>query len=212
MRTPLLFTALLLAIPTTSRAQVEAPRPHGCFQPHPADRCAWFPLIETNIQYRIAGDAPEANRMTLDWRIGLMKNTSRRSAIGGVLFATAEGDFRAGAAVRARRWLSPSTSLDLSAGLNAVGTTNQGRMRAASPTIDVRIASHDYLAATARLDLVRIQPYCYDPSCAGIGPVTTTRLYVGVGTGAVGGIVGFVATGVLAVIALIAIGGSGFAY
>jgi hypothetical protein len=183
--------------------------PGACFHPHPSDRCAWFPLIETGISARLTEHASDT-RLLLDWRLGLMKNTGPRTAMGAAAFASAEGDFRVGAVVRARRWLSPSTSLDLSAGLNLAGAGRYQSIASPSPTFEARLASNDYLAATARVDLIHLRQDCVDAGCSSFGDRTSTRVYLGVGTGSTGGLITFAATGVLFVIALIAVNHSGY--
>jgi hypothetical protein len=200
----MVLMAAILAAPLAAQADRA---PGACFQPRPADRCAWFPLIETGISSRLTQSYD--TRLLLDWKLGVMKNTGARSALGITGFASAEGDFRAGAAVRGRRWLSPSSSLDLSVGLNLAGAGRYQSMTA-SPMLEARLASHDYLAATARVDVLHLPHDCLDAGCTSIGNHTSTRVYLGVGTGSTGGLITFAATGVLFVIALISLGHSGY--
>src|SRR4051812_921419 len=100
----LTLVAIAATLPPRLVAQ-DAPKTRGCLQPHPADRCAWFPVIELGTLVRLAGGPSGDSRLLLEWNLGFMKNAGARSAVGGVLFASAENNARAGAALRWRRWL-----------------------------------------------------------------------------------------------------------
>ena len=195
----------------TARAQ-GVPSPHACFRGAPGDRCTWFPLIEAGIHTRLTEAIPGDERVMFNWSLGVMVNRGQRTAVGGAVFASAEGEFRAGAGLRWRRWLSPETSLELGAGVHLAGDVSAGSVRPGSPTAQLRLNYGDLFTGTARLDVLAIRPNgsCTPSYCPWGSGATSTRLYLGAELGSWSGVAGYTATGVLVVIALIAFRGVDF--
>lgn len=199
----ILIVGSLLLLPVLAAAQTH---PHGCFRGGPAERCSWFPLVESGLHYRLTDVVPGDERVMLAWNLGFMKNTGSRTALGAEVWAVAEGDFRAGAALRWRRWLGANTSVDLSAGIHIAGDASSGHVTPGSPMIQLKINRSDLIAASARFDLLSVSGCytSYSPTACPGPKHTSPRAYVGVEMGSYAGLVGYAATAVLFVIALIA--------
>jgi hypothetical protein len=211
----LALAALLVPVASTADAQTPPapPAPHACFRGAPGDRCTWFPLVEAGIHYRLTDVIPGDERVLINWSLGAMVNRGSRTAIGGALFASLEGEFRAGANLRWRRWLSHETSVELGAGVHLAGDFSNGEISAGSPTFQARLNYGDQFTATARVDVLKRKP-CDTCSPSGVPdapPVTSTRLYLGAELGSYPGLVGYLATGVLFTLALLS-GGPTYAF
>ncbi len=154
----ILIVGSLLLLPVLAAAQTH---PHGCFRGGPAERCSWFPLVESGLHYRLTDVVPGDERVMLAWNLGFMKNTGSRTALGAEVWAVAEGDFRAGAALRWRRWLGANTSVDLSAGIHIAGDASSGHVTPGSPMIQLKINRSDLIAASARFDPAERQRLLY---------------------------------------------------
>jgi hypothetical protein len=206
---PIRQLAIAFALALTARAaEAQTARaPHACFRGAPGDRCTWFPLIEAGIHTRLTDLIPGDEHVMLNWSLGFMVNRGPRTAIGGAVFASVEGEIRAGAGLRWRRWLGRQTSLDLGAGVHLAGDASSGNVRAGSPTFEARLGYGDLIAGTARLDLLRINAgFSCNPTYCPFGPSgTSTRLYLGAELGSYAGVAGYAATGVLFIIALVAL-------
>jgi hypothetical protein len=133
-----------------------------------------------------------------NWSLGFMANRGPRTAIGGAVFASVEGEIRGGVGLRWRRWLGRTSSLDLGAGVHLFGDASSGTVSVGSPTFQARLGYHDLIAATARLDLLH--------SVTNATGVTSTRLYLGAELGTTPGVVGYAATAALAILFLAAYG------
>jgi hypothetical protein len=117
-----------------------------------------------------------------------MANVSARDALGASVFASLDRlGFALGPAVRYRRWLSSSASLDLAVGTPLV--TGAGNMQTGSVFGLVRWSPDPWLAIAARPEVVR------RPVFLGCGPTTCNspvhsrgRVSVGVELGWVPGL------------------------
>lgn len=185
-------------------AQSPATAPHGCFRGRPADTCTWFTLLEVGTHVRLTDVEPQDEHVMFNWTLGFMANRGSHTAIGAELFASVEGEFRMGTALRWRRWLGPATSLDLAAGVHLAGEATEASLAAGSPMFQARLNAGDLVAATVRLDLLRFKGECVAPPGGCLPSRTSPRLYVGAEAGSWLGLAGYGATGVLFVIALIA--------
>ena len=179
----------------------------GCFRGGPADRCAWFTLTESGVQYRLTDVIPGDERLLYGFTLGLMANTSGPTALGGEAFAAVEGDVRAGIAFRWRRWLGRSSSLDLVAGVHLVGDASSGQVQPGSPMLQASLIAGDLIGASARLDVLRLTHSCPDVTCLTRTNRTSERLYVGGEVGSGLGLVAALAVG-LGVVAFVASYGS----
>src|SRR5919198_3809854 len=104
----------LLAWCTAVSAQTPAPL---CFRARPRPACSAF-LVTNFGSYVVLGADPVDDtpfREIADW--GVMVNTSPRDAVGGSVFASLDRlGFAVGPAVRYRRWLPSSASVELAVG------------------------------------------------------------------------------------------------
>ena len=214
MRHPtLLCIPLLLAWSESARAQDSAVGPPTaplCYRARPKPACSAFVITNFGGYLVLGGDQLNDTpfREVADW--GLMANVGTRDAVGGSVFASLDRlGFALGPAVRYRRWLSSSASLDLALGMPLVTTTSN--IQAGSVFGLVRWSPNHWFAIAARPELVR------GPVFLGCGPTTCNsrvqsrgRVSVGVELGWVPGLTltaaGGAATMLLA--ALIAAGGN----
>jgi hypothetical protein len=95
-----------------------------CYHARPRPACGAF-LLTTFGGYLVLGEEARGGtrvREVADW--GAMVNVSDRDAVGGSVFASLdEAGFGLGPAVRYRRWLPSSASLELALGTPLVTTT-----------------------------------------------------------------------------------------
>ena len=125
-----------------------------CYRARPKPACSAFVL--TNFGSYVVLGRDEINdtpwREVADW--GLMANVTTRDAIGGSVFASLDRLGSAlGPAVRYRRWLPSSESLDLAVGTPLVTTTTD--LQPGSVFGLVRWSANDRFALAARPELVR---------------------------------------------------------
>ncbi len=178
------------------------PARRGCFRPAAAPRCAWFTIVDAGVHRRL-NDDPDDEATLFAWALGFMANTGPRTALGGEVFAGAEGELRGGVALRWRRWLTGRASLDLAAGVHLAGDASSGDVKPGSPMLQVKWMPTDLLGLSARLDVLRIE----DPFTAGPTPgpaYTSERLYLGGELGSGLGVVGFAITAVVIGLAALA--------
>ena len=136
-----------------------------CYRARPKPACSAF--VITNFGgYVVLGrdqfyDTPF--REVADW--GLMANVGTRDALGGSVFASLDRlGFALGPAVRYRRWLSSSASLDLAVGTPLV--TSSSDIQAGSVFGLLRWSPNHWFALAARPELVRRSVFL------GCGPTT----------------------------------------
>lgn len=147
----------------------------------------------------------------LSYGLGFMTNTGRNSAFGALAFGDVEGEGRAGMAMRYRRWLGPRTSLDLTGGVHLLGDASSGNVRPGSPTIRAKLQYGELVGIQARVDVLNVRNGCINtPFCPNNESGRETRVYGGVELGSWTGLAGYAATGVLIVIALLALRDSGY--
>jgi hypothetical protein len=181
----------------------EAPAPF-CYRARPRPACSAF--VFTNFGgYLLLGNDQTSDtplREVADW--GVMANLDERNAVGASMFASLDRlGFGLGPAVRYRRWLSPTASLDVALGAPLVVTTNN--IQSGSVFGLVRWSPNHWFALAARPELVR------GPVFLGCGPTgcnipvqSRMRMSLGVELGGVPGLtftaLGGAATAVLAAI------------
>lgn len=189
MRRPIvLCIALLLAWSEAGRAQAvrdsavgAAPR-SLCYRARPKPGCSAFVL--TNFgSYLVLGRAASGNtplRAVADW--GLMVNVSARDAVGASVFVSADRDgYGLGPALRYRRWMGRSESLELAVGAPlAIGGDNY-KMETGSVFGLVKWSPNHWFAVAARPELIRgpVFPGCGPTSCP--GNVVPSRLRLSLG-------------------------------
>jgi len=88
-------------------------RPALVFNPNTPDRCEWFFITESNINYAPM-NAPNS-RFMLDDSFGLMKQVGERTAVGASIDLILAGDVHYAPTVRYKRWHGRQ-SLDLMLG------------------------------------------------------------------------------------------------
>lgn len=179
----LLATGLALPLGAQDSSAVSAPS-GPCYRARPKPACSAF--IVTNfgayivLSRRFGDDTPL--RAVADW--GVMFNVGARNAIGGSFFASLdEAGFGAGPAVRYRRWLSATASVEMAVGTPVVTSSE---IKPGSVFGLVRWSPDHWFAVTVRPEVLRKQFVC--------GPVTCTeetrgRLSLGAEVGWVPGLV-----------------------
>jgi len=148
--------------PDSTAAHTPAPL---CYRARPKPTCSAFLL--TNFGSYVVLGRDEFNdtrlREVADW--SLMANITTRDAIGGSVFANLDRlGFALGPAVRYRRWLPSSGSVDLALGTPLVTTTTD--LQPGSVFGLVRWSPNDWFAVAARPELVRRSVFL------GCGPTT----------------------------------------
>jgi hypothetical protein len=99
----------------------------------------------------------DGTRFVLDWSLGLLHNTSDRSAFGGAMKIAVDGDGnRFGFSGRYRRWLSSDASIDVAPGLFVSSLDEGGAYAFPSPTVDVALNYKDKLGFVVGADALRL--------------------------------------------------------
>ena len=180
-----------------------------CYRARPKPACSAFILTNFGGYLVLGGD--ESNdtplREVADW--GVMANVSARDALGASVFASLDRlGFALGPAVRYRRWLSSSASLDLAVGTPLV--TGAGNIQTGSVFGLVRWSPNPWFALAARPELVRRSVVL------GCGPTTCTsevqsrgRVSLGVEFGGVPGLALTTAGGIATLLLAMAIAAGG---
>jgi len=176
-----------------------------CLRARPKPECSGFALTNAGV-YVVFGDnrgGETALRGLLDY--GFMANLNPRDAVGGSVFASLDRDGVAvGPSIRYRRWLTPTSSLEVALGKPVAGDPS---LQGGAVFGLAKWSPNHWFAVAARPELVR-QPVC--------GPSTCTlesrgRFSVGTEVGAVPGLVVTGAAGVafVAFLAILLTGGYG---
>ena len=211
----LLCIALLLAGSESAPAQgaqdtaAGSPAAPLCYRARPKPACSAFVITNFGGYVVLGGDHVNATpfREVADW--GLMANVSSRDALGASVFASVDRlGFGFGPAVRYRRWLPRSGSLEIAVGTPLV--TSGSNIQAGSVFGLVRWSPNDWFAIAARPEFVR------RPVFVGCGPTTCNnevqsrgRVSVGLEFGWVPGLALTAAGGVATLLAaLAAVGGN----
>lgn len=197
-----LSMALLLAGSQAAPAQT-ASAPF-CYRARPKPACSAFAFTNFGgyvvLGNDLTGDTPL--REVADW--GVMANVDARNAVGGSVFASLDRlGFGLGPAVRYRRWLSPTASLDVALGAPLFTTTNN--LHAGSLFGLVRWSPNHWFALAARPELVRAPVFLgCGPTGCNVPVQSRARLSLGMELGSVPGLtltaVAGVATALLAAI------------
>ena len=199
-RLTVLFALLLAGAQLPAQ---EAPA-RFCYHARPRPACSAFAFTNFGGFLVLGNDQTSDTplREVADW--GVMANVDERNAVGASMFASLDRlGFGLGPAVRYRRWLSPTASLDVALGAPLVVTTNN--IQSGSLFGLVRWSPNHWFALAARPELVR------GPVFLGCGPTgcnipvqSRMRMSLGVELGGVPGLtftaLGGAATAVLAAI------------
>jgi len=182
-----------------------------CHRARPKPGCAAF--ILTNFgSYVMLGTAASGNtplRAVVDW--GLMANVSARNAIGASVFVSADRDgYGFGPALRYRRWIGGSASVEVAVGAPLAIGGDSYKMETGSVFGLVKWSPNHWFAVAARPDLIHGLVFvgCGPTSCPGDEVQSRVRLSLGV---EIGWVPGLAATplGLLAMLfAAVASGGS----
>jgi hypothetical protein len=147
------FLVLLLS-PGTVDAQV-------CFRGHPRPRCGGFTVLEFTGGARLSQATVSASGQSdiyLAWSAGYLHNVGARSALGAAFKLSADDDgSRYGAALRYRRWLGPTWSLDLAPGVLLGGSENFRSLKFPSATADFAINWGDRVSVILGIDQLKYQ-------------------------------------------------------
>jgi hypothetical protein len=118
MNSSICFVVLILLILTASPFA----QPHSLtWRGAPLDKTKSFLITECAVSYRLFRHPDylfdDNQNIHVQWEIGWMKNSSQHWAFGATAYVGADDDASIFAIKpRARRWLSPNTALDFSAG------------------------------------------------------------------------------------------------
>ena len=206
-------TALLLAWSQRAPAQAAPNSGAGgasgglCYRARPKPDCSAFVLTNVGTYVVLGGDTPLL--AVADW--GLMFNVSARDAIGASVFARAgPGGFSLGPAVRYRRWMGRSESVEVAVGVPLAPSN----MDTQSVFGLVKWSPNHWFAIAARPEFVRQTSYMvcvsFSPTpCSPGSPVSEVRvrLSLGVEAGWVPGLALLGASGVAYLLAVLAYAG-----
>lgn len=167
---------------------------HLCVWPASGPPCSSWLITEAGLYTRFTDLLPGDEHLLLEYTFGWMRNLGTRTAVGGEVFGGAEGEVRGGAAFRVRHWSSSRVALDLALGIHLFGDASSQDVTPGSPMVTVRLTYADKIAATGRLDVLKLD--C-DIDCLGYAPnpnATSTRLYLGAEMGSKLGVLGMALT------------------
>jgi hypothetical protein len=166
------LSVLLLCTPALAHTQ-------SCFRGRPLPTCRTFWVTESGIAKRLNHNPYGASDDILATaELGLMRNRSDRTALGATaVFAlgdqlTGSTDVMFGVKARYRRWLSPTTSVEV-----APGALFVPERRKVALTAHAAFNLSDYAAVTAQV----------------LGGGNDVGVYVGVKAGSYPGVVGAIA-------------------
>lgn len=190
LRRRLIGAALLVLVPGALVAQAGGP---ACFKPHPAPQCSSWVITEAGARYRLTDQYQGEQEVFFHYAAGWMKNLGPRSALGVQAFGGSDGHARGGVAVRARRWLSARSSVDLVVGAHLLGDASAQEVKPGSPTFQLRMAHRDLVALVGSVDILALRcpgfcEFVRDPN------TTRTRAFLGAEIGAGAGVVGMAIT------------------
>lgn len=207
--------------PGPADARIDPPRV-GCLHGLPRPACASFWLVELQAsialisQERLVGEPPFQNPINeggtvYEWNLGHMANLDDTWAIGGaVSLGSGADEIFTGARARLRRWIGPSASLELEAGVARSNGNHTWYPDLTGVSAGLRFNVLDYGSAFLRYD-----GFGEPPERGWAGPVEPVEpgprhlLRGGVG---LGGKAALAATGAVAVIygaLIVALLGSG---
>lgn len=182
----LVWTVVFLT--SWSRVGTSQTPAHFCVWPASRPPCSsWF-ITEAGLYTRFTDLQPSDERLLFEYTLGWMRNVGSRTAVGIEVFGGIEGEVRGGAALRVRQWRSPRVALDLALGSHLFGDASSQDVTPGSPMVTVRLTYADKIAATGRLDVLKlrcgIDCYARNPNA------TSTRLYLGAELGSKLGVLG----------------------
>ena len=149
-----------LAVATPGAGQV----PHSdslagqtCFRARPQPRCTMFWVTEFSVTPRLNANSSGGGgpNYYYTWDLGAMANSGAHTALGGAVFLGGEDDgFRVGLRFRYRRWISSTTTFDVSPGVLVAGGDNKRAPRWPGFTGSVAVMHRDLVGLAAQLELV----------------------------------------------------------
>jgi len=169
------ITAVLIGlcvICATANAQItpDAPsvqrgKPPTCFRPKPLPRCGGFivfemeaatPIVSTTFATTITPQRFQNVERYLLWQLGYVHNQDPRRGYGFTIEGGVSGSGgRLGIEARQRRWLGPSASLDVSAGVVSMKVSDSQVLNdnsRAAFTSAASLSVKDFGALTTRVD------------------------------------------------------------
>lgn len=150
---------LIVLVPTLALAQQpDSVGREVCFPGASAPLCTWMVEVDLLMTRRVNTDRNERGGPAhgSGMALGLLLNTSSRSASGLVAFAdAAEGEGRHGIALRYRRWLDGRSSLDLDLGIVLGGYQDREPIRGTGAVAQASILVERRVGFAVRADLVR---------------------------------------------------------
>jgi hypothetical protein len=159
-----------------------------CFRARPRAECRAF--FVTNAGPYVQLDALDVDRIRFTADLGGMVNVSSKDAVGGswFVFGQSGDNVTMGPAVRWRRWLGPTESLDLSLG-TPIFTGASESFDVGSVLGLVKYSPVPWLGVAARPELIRSHVYnCTEAGCPPPVRETRPRLYLGAELGEVAGL------------------------
>jgi hypothetical protein len=186
MSARLLAFAGLVVVSTVAPLAAQEPTPPAapggfCLRARPKPECAAFAVTTIGgfVMFGRSNGESSSMRGVLDY--GFMFNTSARDAFGGSFFASLDGSgFALGPAVRYRRWLTTTSSLEVAVGKPFLGDEAQGAVFGL-----VKWSPNHWLAVAARPE-IRRGVVCGTSTCA---YKSQGRLSLGTEVGAAPGLV-----------------------
>jgi hypothetical protein len=142
---------LCLAAPGTTEGQ-------ACFRGRPRPWCSGFTVLEFTGALRVNDKSgpTEQSSAFFYWSGGYLQNVGPKAAIGAAFKLTADSDgHRYGPVVRYRRWLTPTSSIDIAPGLFIGGKDNFVTLKFPTPTADVALNFGDRIGVAVGLDVLR---------------------------------------------------------
>jgi len=199
----------LLVIATVPPLAAQGEAPQGapgrfCLHARPKPECSAFAVTTMGgfVMFGRGNSESSSMRGVVDY--GVMVNSGARDAFGGSVFASLDGNgFAFGPAVRYRRWLTPTASLEVAVGKPVAGDEADGAVFGL-----VKWSPNHWVAVAARPE-IRRGVVCGPSTCA---YKSQGRLSLGTEVGAAPGLVltGVAAVGFAAfIVILLAAGGWG---
>ena len=211
------FVALVLLTVLPSAADASEPdstrTARFLWRGRPRPECTSFLITEVGFHYLLNPASPWRERpIVLTGDLGYMRNRNKRSAVGGLLhlgidYVSPEDMTGVGVAFRYRRWLSQWGAVDLTVGLDVLGSVNPGHeLGRPAPWVEAGVSVEDILALSVRGEhwTRTTEPLFPDGSKGSKG---FTTWHVGAKGGSYLGAVAAVGIGVTAAILLVALAG-----
>jgi len=178
-----------------------------CFRGKPKPECNLFMIFEFGVTPKIyQNDSPsqdESQSFMWTYELGLMTNLNEKNALGGSLYAALDDNgSRFGLKSRYRRWLGRHFSLEVSPGILIGIKDNSYSARGAGFTGHVGLNIADLLIYTVQIEVIPYAGTIYQyPSFRTVKGNDVTW-YSGLKLGSYAGVIGGVASLVVAIIAV----------